>query len=167
MAWRLRNVCCSQLLLKRLTPCVTKHVSSVSTWKEEQNKFLKKNEKLNRPVSPHITIYRFPLPALLSGSHRFTGLGVYAGLAVFGLSANFLPGGFESSLAIVKSWSYGAALLFLTKLYVVWPFCYHYMNGIRHMIWDTGRGMDMKSMYTTGYAVLCSSIAVALALALW
>ncbi|XP_038047940.1 succinate dehydrogenase cytochrome b560 subunit, mitochondrial-like [Patiria miniata] len=167
MALTFRSVNCSQLLLRRLTPCMTKRVTAtVSTWKDEQNKFLEKNATLKRPMSPHITIYSFPLTALLSGSHRFTGLGIYAGLAAFGVSVNLLPGDLASNLALVKSLSYGPALIFLTKLYVTWPFCYHYINGIRHMIWDTGRGMDLKSMYSTGYAVLGSSIVIALAIAM-
>ena len=60
------------------------------------------------------------------------------GVVGFGIGMSVLPamitGDFTSYLAAVKAWQYGPQLLFLTKFYVTWPFIYHMMNGIRHVV---------------------------------
>ncbi|XP_071806868.1 succinate dehydrogenase cytochrome b560 subunit, mitochondrial-like [Asterias amurensis] len=166
MATKLRSLCCNQLLWRGVLPCMTRRIQASSSWREEQKTFFEKNDKLKRPMSPHLTIYSFPLPPLLSGSHRATGLAMFTGIAAFGIGVNLLPGDYTQSVEVIKALPYASALLFLTKLYITWPLCYHGMNGVRHMVWDTARGLDMKTLYTTGYAVVALSILTALGISL-
>ncbi|XP_008432189.1 succinate dehydrogenase cytochrome b560 subunit, mitochondrial-like [Poecilia reticulata] len=54
-----------------------------TTAKEEMNKFWAKNSRLNRPMSPHITIYKWSIPMMMSITHRGTGVGLSGGKACF------------------------------------------------------------------------------------
>jgi succinate dehydrogenase (ubiquinone) cytochrome b560 subunit len=57
-----------------------------------------------------------------------------------------------------------AILKVLAKFTVAFPFTYHAFNGVRHLVWDTGRALTLKGVYTTGYLVLGASTLSALAL---
>jgi len=120
--------------------------------------FWKKNERMERPMSPHILIYKFQLPALLSGSHRVTGF-IYSllstGIAGFAL---FAPEHAPYYLEAIKAWNIPSPILFTGKCLLVWPFFYHTVNGLRHLAWDAAKGFEMKTLYKTGYTVLAISV---------
>ena len=108
-----------------------------------------------RPLSPHLQIYRPQLTSLLSIAHRGTGVLLTLGtpLLVYWLWSVGAGGddyataqGFFGSL-------FGRLVLF------VWSYAlfYHLCNGIRHLYWDVGGGYDIKTVYLTGYAVLIAS----------
>lgn len=124
-----------------------------------------KNEALGRPMSPHITIYSFPLPAVLSITHRCTGMALTGYMAAFGIGALVLPHDFSYYMDVVQSWQLSSATLIAAKYTLAYPFTFHLINGIRHLFWDTGKGLKMKDVYTTGYAVLGSAAIMAAALA--
>jgi succinate dehydrogenase (ubiquinone) cytochrome b560 subunit len=123
-----------------------------------------KSQKLGRPLSPHVTIYRFPFPSIVSISHRVTG-GVMSA-ALWSATIGYVASGMtfqEIHSALLAS---NPTLLLGFKFAIVWPFCYHGINGIRHMVWDTGTGLgSMRSVYTTGWIVLITSTLTALGLA--
>ena len=109
--------------------------------------FWKKNAKLNRPMSPHLTIYKFPLPAVLSVMHR--GTGVALSLGISGAALTLLAGGHDLSFYInfvqvfvcfvcskTKSLGIPSPLIFLGKSVLVFPFAYHTANGVRHLVTD-------------------------------
>lgn len=124
-----------------------------------------KNERLKRPMSPHLTIYKFQLTAVLSITHRATGM-ILAGYgAIFGFSELFLPGGMASIIASMDAMCLPIPVLFLVKYILALPATYHYFNGIRHLAWDLGMFLTMKQVYTTGYTMLGLTVASALALA--
>ncbi|XP_065055857.1 succinate dehydrogenase cytochrome b560 subunit, mitochondrial-like [Rhopilema esculentum] len=127
--------------------------------------FWKKNERMDRPVSPHVLIYKFELPGLLSGSHRVSGV-IYSilttGIAGFALVA---PEHAPYYLDIIKSWNIPTPILFTLKGLLVWPFIYHSCNGIRHLFWDAAKGFNMPTLYKTGYSVLAVSTLLAAATA--
>ncbi|XP_072165845.1 succinate dehydrogenase cytochrome b560 subunit, mitochondrial-like [Diadema setosum] len=165
MALLLRGVCSNHRLLARLQPTITSRVTMAMTAKEEQDQFWKTNKQLNRPMSPHLTIYSPQVTSMLSITHRGTGVGLTVGIYAVGLSMAVLPQDFAYYLELVKSLSYGPALLFLTKLAIAWPMMFHTLNGVRHLFWDMGYGYDIKTLYKTGYLVLGLSIAGAAGLA--
>ncbi|KGG51516.1 hypothetical protein DI09_32p10 [Mitosporidium daphniae] len=112
---------------------------------------------IKRPLSPHITIYSFPLTSVLSIGHRATGvalgslvyaLGVFSAVSVVDVSktANWIRINVPSS-AIVAS-----------KFILALPYTFHFSNGIRHLVWDMGYCLSLSSVYTTGYAVLASTL---------
>ena len=109
-----------------------------------------------RPISPHLQIYKPQLTTVLSILHRFTGVSLVAGAAVLVswlIAAAHGVGAFDMAQAIAGAW-YGRLLLFL------WAFAlfYHLCNGIRHLTWDAGMGLDLKSVYATGWLVVAASL---------
>lgn len=110
----------------------------------------------NRPLSPHLQIYKPQLTSALSILHRGTGLVLGVGNAVFILWLLALAGG---------PLPYGAIQGFLASalgrlLLLGWTFSffYHFANGIRHLLWDTGRNFDLASTYRTGRIVVAISV---------
>ncbi|XP_007945939.1 succinate dehydrogenase cytochrome b560 subunit, mitochondrial [Orycteropus afer afer] len=128
-------------------------------------RFWNKNRSSSRPLSPHLTIYRWPLPMIMSASHRGCGLVLSAGVSLFGLSALLIPGNFESHLDLVKSLCLGPALIYTAKFALVSPLMYHAWNGIRHLMWDLGKGLKMHQLYQSGVAVLVLTVLSSLGLA--
>ena len=114
----------------------------------------------NRPLSPHLQIYKPQLTSVLSITHR--GTGVFLSVGAFFLSCWLLalasgPAHFEKLQAHLSSW-YGQCILyaFIFSLY------FHLCNGIRHLIWDIGLGLEINTTYRTGYAVVAGSIILTL-----
>ncbi|XP_059609003.1 succinate dehydrogenase cytochrome b560 subunit, mitochondrial-like [Phlebotomus argentipes] len=124
-----------------------------------------RNSKLGRPLSPHITIYKFELPANLSITHRITGMALATYMAAFGIGALVCPHDFSYYVDVVESWKLSAPTLIAAKFVLAYPFTYHLANGMRHLLWDTGKGLKMKEVYTTGYTMLAVSVALAAILA--
>ena len=114
----------------------------------------------NRPLSPHLQIYRPQLTSVLSILHRLTGIALAAGtlLLVWWLVAVAVgPAAFETVQGFIGSW-FGRALL------LGWSYAlfYHLVNGIRHLAWDAGWGFELKTVYLTGWTVIWASIALTL-----
>lgn len=124
------------------------------------------DELRNRPTSPHVTIYNFPLPALMSITHRFTGIGLSIGTAAFASLALFgscdIPSyvyAFQTSFPI---------LVPVAKLTVAFPFVYHYLAGMRHMYWDyTAKGVDLEAAHKSAQVIIGSSVFLTLLLAIY
>ena len=108
-----------------------------------------------RPLSPHLQIYRWQLTSVLSILHRFSGIALTVGtiLLVYWLvAAANGPESFESAQWFLGSWL-GLLLLFGWSVALF----YHLCNGIRHLWWDTGRGLDLRGVYASGWAVLIAT----------
>ena len=106
----------------------------------------------DRPISPHLQIYRWQLTSVLSILHRAAGLVLSAGaiLLVWWLvAAASGPDAYEGVENFFGSW---IGLLFLFGWTV--SLFYHLCNGIRHLVWDTGHALDLKSTYLGGWLVL-------------
>ena len=117
----------------------------------------------SRPLSPHLQVYRLPLPALTSISHRATGVLLAAGslILVYWLAAVASgPDAFADAQALLGSLPGRALLLLLT-----FSLFYHLGNGIRHLFWDAGLGFELRTAHASGVAVIVA--AVVLTLAAW
>uniref|UniRef100_A0A8C4JWL0 Succinate dehydrogenase cytochrome b560 subunit, mitochondrial n=2 Tax=Dromaius novaehollandiae TaxID=8790 RepID=A0A8C4JWL0_DRONO len=143
-------------LLARLGPGLSvRHVVPMGTTaKEEMARFWDKNTKSNRPLSPHVTIYKWSLPMAMSITHRGTGIALSLGVSLFGLAALVLPEQFPHYLAMVKSLSLGPALIYSAKFALAFPLSYHTWNGIRHLAWDMGKGFKLSQVNQSGVLVL-------------
>lgn len=115
----------------------------------------KKSNSIKRPLSPHLQVYRLPMMAKMSILHRATGVLLTAGLVVMAIW--FLAAGLGEE-------RYNQAMAFIgtpyTKyIFVGWAFAlfYHMSNGIRHMLWDIGIGLNEKTSIKTGWVVLASA----------
>lgn len=114
----------------------------------------------NRPLSPHLQIYRLPMTAKLSILHRITGAGLALGavLVVWRLVAGAIsPAASATVDAVLTSW-----LGNLVLLGCLWALSYHTLNGLRHLWWDTGRGFDLEFTEKANYAVLGGSVVLTL-----
>ena len=127
--------------------------------------FWSKNKELGRPISPHLTIYKFQLTSMLSITHRATGLIQSGMLTGAGLGALLLPGNFPMFLAQISDMHLGGLLIFTAKFALAWPVMYHLWNGFRHLAWDMGHGFKIPELYKTGWFVVGLSVVTALGLA--
>jgi len=112
--------------------------------------------KRDRPLSPHIQIYKMPFTALLSISHRITGVVMAVGtlvLAYWLAAAASGPDAFATAQAVLGSVP-GRILLFGWSLALF----YHLCNGIRHMFWDAGLGFEIHHAYRSGYATVAAAL---------
>ncbi len=119
----------------------------------------------SRPLSPHISIYRWPLAAALSILHRATGIALGAGtlmLAWWLAAAAAGPDAFAAAQACVGSIA-GRLLLFGWS----WALFYHLCNGVRHLFWDAGRGYDLAVARRSGQAAVAASAVLTLAAWAW
>ena len=117
----------------------------------------------NRPLSPHLQIYRLPLVALLSITHRITGVALSAGtilLVIWLGSAAYGPEAYDQVSACLAS-PFGMIVLFGFSA----AFYYHLCNGIRHLVWDFGRGFELPTVARSNKLVLLG--AVVLTAATW
>jgi succinate dehydrogenase / fumarate reductase, cytochrome b subunit len=109
----------------------------------------------NRPLSPHLTVYRRELGMMMSIMHRITGCGLAVGgvLVVWWfLAAARGPEAFAFADGLLTSWIGG--LVLLASMAALW---YHFCNGIRHLVWDTGAGFALDQVRRGGIAVLAAT----------
>lgn len=110
----------------------------------------------DRPLSPHLQVYRVQWTMALSILHRITGVALAVGalMLVYWLVA--LADGPEAYAAIeafLAGW-FGRLLLFGWT----WSLIYHLLAGIRHLVWDTGRGFSLPAAQASGYTVALGSV---------
>lgn len=113
-------------------------------------------KKGNRPLSPHLTIYRPQLTSITSIFTRITGNALLlAGLLVvwWFLAAATSPGYFATVDAVITSW-FGDLVMTLS----LWALWYHTLAGVRHLIWDSGRGLEIETAEKLGLAVIGGSV---------
>ncbi|KAJ7315305.1 succinate dehydrogenase cytochrome b560 subunit [Mycena albidolilacea] len=111
-------------------------------------------QRLLRPSSPHFTIYQPQITWIASIANRVTGGALSALLYGFSLAYLFAPGTFDSVHVVEFVGTLPDTVKYAGKALLAAPFAFHGLNGIRHLSWDMGKFMSMKSVYLTGYAVL-------------
>ena len=119
----------------------------------------------NRPLSPHLQVYKPQLTSVLSITHRATGIALAVGtllLVCWLLAAATGESAFADVQAFNASWI-GKLLLF------GWSYAlfYHMCNGIRHLFWDAGKGLELETAYRTGRLVVAASIVLTIGVWVW
>jgi len=110
----------------------------------------------DRPLSPHISIYRWPITMVLSILHRVTGVALSLGFLVFVAwlsDAASGPDAYAVFMSVMDT--------YVGKLCLVgWSFAFffHLSNGTRHLLWDSGRGMEKSQANASSWLVLISAI---------
>jgi succinate dehydrogenase / fumarate reductase cytochrome b subunit len=112
----------------------------------------------NRPLSPHLQVYRLPFTALTSISHRISGVLLSGGallLVYWVVAAAAGPQAYATASAILSS-------LPVQVLIFLWTFVlfYHLCNGIRHLIWDAGYGFDLQTAQRSGQIAIGAAAAL-------
>jgi len=111
----------------------------------------------DRPLSPHLQVWRFHVTMLTSILHRITGVGLYFGAFIVAAWALALASGPEW-YGRVMSWL-AHPLGRLVLLGMTLSYFYHLGNGIRHLTWDAGMGLNPRMAGMTGYASLLFAVA--------
>ena len=112
-----------------------------------------------RPLSPHLTIYRWPATMATSITHRATGIGLSIGAIVLAwwlVSISNGPEGFQSFHAVSDT---PIGLLVLFGL--TWSLVYHFLNGVRHLAWDLGYGFPKQTAERNSVIIFALSIILA------
>lgn len=115
-----------------------------------------------RPMSPHVSIWKWHITMAGSILHRATGCANYVGAAVIvaWLFATAAGPDYYEPLSAVTGSIWGQLILFGFTLSV----CYHLLSGLRHLFWDAGKGFNPKFASTMGAMILVSSLALAVAI---
>lgn len=113
-------------------------------------------ERNGRPLSPHLQVYRWQLSMVTSILNRITGNALILGallLVWWLLAAATSPGAFAMADAVLTSW---IGDLVLTGS--VWALWYHALAGLRHLVWDTGRGLEPGAANAMGWGAIAGSV---------
>jgi len=119
----------------------------------------------NRPLSPHLTIYRPQMTSISSIFVRITGNALLAAtllLIAWLLAASTSAVAFAWVQCVITSWF--GDLVFLLSLWALW---YHTLGGLRHLIWDTGRGLELKTAERMGWMMIIGSLLLTALTVIW
>lgn len=119
----------------------------------------------NRPLSPHLTIYRPQMTSISSIFVRITGNALLAAtllLIAWLLAASTSAAAFDWVQCVITSWF--GDLVFLLSLWALW---YHMLGGLRHLIWDTGRGLELKAAERMGWMMILGSVLLTAFTVIW
>ncbi|MEM7641870.1 MAG: succinate dehydrogenase, cytochrome b556 subunit [Pseudomonadota bacterium] len=114
----------------------------------------------NRPLSPHLQVYRPQLTSVTSILTRITGNAlILAGLMItwWFVAAAAGPEAFATADAFLTSWF--GKLVFLGSIWALW---YHTLAGIRHLVWDQGYGLEVETAEKLGWAIIGGSVVLTL-----
>ncbi|PSJ52570.1 succinate dehydrogenase, cytochrome b556 subunit [Kumtagia ephedrae] len=109
-----------------------------------------------RPLSPHLTVYRWQITMTMSILHRVTGGALYVGtllVAWWLIALATSERQFAIVHGIVGSW-FGLLVLFG----YTWALFHHLLGGVRHFIWDTGAGLEKHTASMLAWATLAGSV---------
>ena len=116
-------------------------------------KFIMQN---NNPLSPHLQIYKWHISSLLSITNRVVGVINFFALIIicFWAISLFFGENFYRSFEIVLNTFFGKFLI----ISLCWTFSFQILNEIRHLVWDTGFGFDLKVAKISGVIALIGSL---------
>lgn len=115
----------------------------------------------NRPLSPHLQVYKPQLTSMMSIAHRLTGLVLALGIVVFTYWLYRVVTNQIIANQITQFFSSGIGLLVIYAW--VFTFNYHLCNGIRHLFWDAGKGYSIPVVYKTGVLVILMAVILTVA----
>lgn len=114
----------------------------------------------NRPLSPHLQVYKLPLTGIISITHRITGVALAFGLLFFAYSFFAIAAGIETYLNLqnLLNHPFGQLSLWL----FIYALFFHLCHGIRHLIWDVGLSFDKAQMNKNAAIELAASLTLTL-----
>ena len=113
-----------------------------------------------RPLSPHLQIYRWTWTMAMSIFHRVTGVALYLGalvLAWFFLSIASGPEAYAGS-----AWFFGSWFGYLVLFGFTWALMHHMLGGLRHFVWDFGKGFEPEQRFLLAKLTLAGSVGLTL-----
>lgn len=164
------NTILRPLLRKNVHLATTRSMTILSKESKEEHKKQNYNARMaktGRPVSPHVTIYSFPITALTSITNRVTGVALSIG--AFGIASIELLNGSGSAMLLMQdiNANTGAIVGSMAKFTVSFPIVYHYLGGVRHLAWDKFPEMLTNvDVVKASYGLVGSSLVISTGLAL-
>lgn len=116
-----------------------------------------------RPLSPHLTIYKPPITMTTSILHRITGGALYVGTLL--VAWWLIAAATSESYFNFVDWVFGTWIGRLVLFGYTWALMFHMMGGIRHLIWDTGAGLEKHTASKIAWATIV--VSVVLTLLIW
>ena len=119
----------------------------------------------DRPMSPHLSVYRLKYTLVSSIMNRFTGGVLTAGLLVllyWLVSLSQGPEAYAKAYVVLSHWFF--KIIFVGILF---SFSYHLVAGIRHLVWDTGRGLERSTSQKSAWLVGTVSVLLTVLLLVW
>lgn len=113
----------------------------------------------NRPLSPHLQVYRLPIAAITSIMTRITGHALVAGIVLITwwlVAAVTSPGAFAFADWVMRSW-----LGFIILTGSMWSLWYHLLAGLRHLAYDAGYGLEIEEARKSSQALIAGSVVLA------
>jgi succinate dehydrogenase, cytochrome b556 subunit len=117
-------------------------------------------DRAGRPLSPHLSVYKPEWTMVLSISHRITGVGLALGALILSwllLAAATGPEYYAEVAGWLDTWL--GQLVLLGFVFALW---YHFANGVRHLLWDIGWGLELERARKSGQAVVVFAAAATL-----
>lgn len=114
----------------------------------------------NRPLSPHLQVYRLPIPAITSILTRVTGQALVAGLVLLVwwlVAAVTSPGAFAAADWVLRSW-----IGFIVMTGATWALWFHALSGARHLAYDAGYGLEIDHAKQGSWAIIVGSAVLTL-----
>jgi succinate dehydrogenase / fumarate reductase cytochrome b subunit len=115
-----------------------------------------------RPLAPHLRIYRLTMTMTMSILHRLTGVALYLGtllLAWWLVAAAWSPGAYAPFRSFI-----GSPAGEIVLLGYVWALLHHLLGGLRHFVWDMGKGFDLPAANFMARAILIGSLSLTAAI---
>ena len=113
-----------------------------------------------RPLSPHLSVYKFKYTLMTSILNRITGLALSAGLLLLVCWLMAVGGGSHAQARAMRVLS--LPIMKLVYAGLIFAFCYHLAAGIRHLVWDTGRGLERAQSQRSAWLVALLSVILTL-----
>ena len=116
--------------------------------------------KKDKPLSPHLTIYKPQITSVLSIMHRITGFILFFGFLIILWTTNVYTFKSTSLEDFGKVLTHLATNKFFISILILFSYCifYHMCTGIRYLFWDSGKLMDMKMVNLTGWLAVIFSV---------
>lgn len=109
-----------------------------------------------RPLSPHLTAYRWPITMTMSILHRITGGALYFGTLL--VAWWLIAAATSEEYFNFVSWLYGSWFGRLVLFGYTWALMHHMLGGLRHLVWDTGVGLEKHTASKIAWATLAGSV---------
>lgn len=137
-------------------------LAATGTTSQSQGAEILAKQRLQRPVSPHLSIYRPQITWYGSALNRVTGITLSGSLYLFGIAYLAAPTlGWhletQSMVAAVAAWP--ALVKVGLKAFFAFPFFFHSLNGLRHLAWDVGVGFKNQAVIRSGWTVVALTVA--------
>ena len=120
--------------------------------------------KSNRPLSPHLQVYKMILTMLMSVVHRITGAALYFGTVLMVIWLLAIAAGDQSKFYVIVTSLYSSWFGQLVLFGFTWALIHHMLGGLRHFIWDLGYGFSKEASNTMAKLTIIGSVIITLVL---